>query len=137
MQNPIVRAVVAVGAGVFTAGAIVILFEMLGHMLFPPPPGIDPTDPDNQARLMELIPTGAKIAVVAAWFCGALAGSVVAAKIGRKPLYAWIIGAIMVALSAVTTMMFPHPAWMVIAAVVLPVVAAAIAIPLARPRVTL
>jgi len=136
MQNPVVRGLIAIGAGVVVAGAVVILFEMLGHMFFPPPPGLDPTDPDNQARLMEVIPTGAKVAVVAAWFFGALAGSVVAAQIGKKPLYAWIIGAIMLALSVVTTMMFPHPAWMVIAAVVLPVVASAIAIPLARPRLS-
>jgi hypothetical protein len=136
MQNPIVRAIVAVVAGVIAAFIVVALLEGLGHMIFPPPPGLDPMKPEDQARLMSVIPLGAKIAVVIAWFFGSLAGAVVAAKIGEKPLYAWVIGAIMIAMSVVTTSMFPHPVWMVIAAVVLPVVAAAIAIPLSRPRVS-
>ncbi len=135
MQNPVVRAIVAVVAGVFAAFIAVALLEGLGHMIFPPPPGLDPMKPEDQAKLMSVIPLGAKIAVVVAWFFGSLTGAVVAAKIGQKPLYAWVIGAIMIALSVVTTMMFPHPVWMLIAAVVLPVVAAAIAIPLSRPRV--
>lgn len=135
MQNPIVRAIVAVVAGVFAAFIVVALLEGLGHMIFPPPLGLDPMKPEDQAKLMSVIPLGAKIAVVVAWFFGSLAGAIVAAKIGQKPVYAWVVGAIMIALSVVTTMMFPHPVWMVIAAVVLPVVAAAIAIPLSRPRV--
>jgi hypothetical protein len=136
MQNPIIRGIVAILAGVVAAFAVVLVVEGLGHMLYPPPPGYDATRPEDQARLMAVVPTGAKIAVVVAWFLGSLAGAVTAAKVGRSPLYAWVIGAIMIALSVVTTMMFPHPVWMVIAAVVLPVIAAAIAIPLSRPRVS-
>lgn len=136
MQNPVVRAIVAVVAGGVTAFVVVFLCEALGHMLYPPPPDLDISKPEDQARLMEVIPTGAKVAVVVAWFLGSLAGSAVAARIGRAPLYAWIIGAIMVVLSVVTTRMFPHPTWMVVAAVVLPIIAAVIAIRLTRPRVS-
>ncbi|HMO74249.1 MAG TPA: hypothetical protein PKD48_02825 [Sphingopyxis sp.] len=135
MQNPVVRGAVAIVAGMLAAMAVVALLETAGHMLYPPPPDLDITKPEDQARLMTVIPTAAKIAVVVAWFLGALAGGVIAAKIGKKPLFAWVIGAIMVALAVYTTTLFPHPAWMVIAAVALPIVAAAIAIPLSRSRV--
>lgn len=137
MENPIVRGIVAVVAGLVAAFAVVFVCEALGHMLYPPPPGLDISNPDDQKRMMEVIPTGAKVAVVIAWFLGTLAGSLVAVKIGRRPLYAWVIAGITILLSIVTTMMFPHPVWMIVAAVVLPVLAAVLAIRLGRPRVSL
>lgn len=137
MENPIVRGLVAVVAGLVAAFAVVFVCEALGHMLYPPPPGLDISNPDDQKRMMELIPTGAKVAVVIAWFLGTLAGSLVAVKIGRRPLYAWVIAVISILLSIVTTMMFPHPVWMIVAAVVLPVLAAVLAIRLGRPQVRL
>lgn len=136
MNNPIIKAIVAVVAGILVAALVVFLFEALGHMLYPPPPGLDVSKTEDQARMMEVIPLGAKIAVIIAWFFGALAGSLTAARIGGASRYAWVVGAVMVALSLVTTMMFPHPVWMVVAAVALPLIASALAIRLARPRVT-
>lgn len=137
MENPIVRGLVAVVAGLVAAFAVVFVCEGLGHMFYPPPPGLDINNPDDQKRMMEVIPTGAKVAVVIAWFLGTLAGSLVAVKIGQRPLYAWVIAGITILLSIVTTMMFPHPVWMIVAAVVLPVLAAVLAIRLGRPRVRL
>lgn len=135
MENPIVRGLVAVVAGLVAAFAVVFVCEALGHMLYPPPPGLDINNPDDQKRMMEVIPTGAKVAVVIAWFLGTLAGSLVAVKIGQRPFYAWVIAAITILLGIITTMMFPHPVWMIVAAVVLPVLAGVLAIRLGRPRV--
>lgn len=123
MNNPIVRGIVASVAGIVTAGIVVALVETLGHLIYPPPEGLDLTNPDDMAQLMTVIPIGAKIAVVAAWFAGSLAGAIVAGWIGRTKIPGWIVAAFMLLASVVTTQMFPHPVWMIIAAVALPIVA--------------
>ena len=123
MNNPIVKAILAAIAGVLTAGIVVGVVEAIGHMIFPPPEGLDISNPEDAARIMQVIPLGAKIAVVVAWLTGALAGSLVAGWIARSTKPGWVVAAFMVLASGVTTMMFPHPIWMIIAAVVLPIVA--------------
>lgn len=127
MSNPTLRIVLAIVGGLVAAIAVVALAEGAGHALFPPPAGLDVTRPEDQARLMEAIPLGAKIAVVVAWFLGSLAGACAAIAISRRVIPAWVVGLTMVGLSLVTTQMFPHPAWMVVAAVVLPMVAVVLA----------
>ncbi len=127
MNNPTVRNIVAIMAGLIVAVVVVGLAEGAGHLIFPPPEGLDATDPTDQARLMEVIPMGAKIAVVAAWFLGALAGAWTAIRIAGRAMSGWIVGLVMVALSAWTTQMFPHPLWMTVSAFVLPLVAVLVA----------
>jgi hypothetical protein len=136
MDNPIIRRIAGLVAGLVVMVLVVSLVEGAGHTLYPPPDGLDITRPEDQARLMAVIPLEAKIAVVAAWFLGALAGSAVAMAIGRTPLLGWAIGIIMGALSLFTTQMFPHPLWMMIAAVVLPLVAVLVAKKLVAGRLT-
>lgn len=121
MNNPIVRGIVATLAGLVVAMLVVGLVEMAGHTAFPPPADLDLTKPEDQARLMELVPLGAKIAVVLAWFLGALAGCAVAAWIARTIRPGWIVAGVLVLGGMYTTQMFPHPVWMVVCAVVLPV----------------
>ncbi|UIP05614.1 hypothetical protein LY632_07760 [Erythrobacter sp. SDW2] len=123
MQVPIVRAVLATLAGLVAAIATVGIVEMTGHTIFPPPGGLDVTNPADQARLMDVIPLGAKIAVVAAWFLGALAGCAVAAWLSRSIKPGWIVAGFLVLGGMYTTQMFPHPVWMVVCAVALPIVA--------------
>jgi hypothetical protein len=76
---------------------------------------------------MEIIPFGAKIAVVVAWFLGALAGAATARKIATVKWPAWIVAAFMIGASFWTTTMFPHPSWLVACAVVLPLLALTLA----------
>ena len=124
MNNPVVRSILGVLAGVVVAGCVVFVVEGIGHALFPPPAGLDVTNPEDQARLIAALPVAAKAMVVLAWFLGSLAGAAVAMGIARRALPGWIVAAVMIALSVLTTQMFPHPAWMVGAAVILPLVAA-------------
>jgi predicted naringenin-chalcone synthase len=124
MANPGIKRVGAMLAGIVVAGLVVAVVESLGHLVFPPPAGFDLTKPEDQARLMEVLPLGAKLAVVGAWFLGALAGAWTALRLGAFPLAAWVVAVVMVALSVITTQMFPHPLWMVAAALLLPPLAA-------------
>lgn len=127
MKNPLVRSVVSTMAGVVVAVIVVMIVEMTGHAIYPPPEGIDVTDPADQARLMEVIPAGAKVAVVMAWFLGALAGAWVALRMSGNVLTGWLVGILMVAAGLWTTQMFPHPTWMLVSAVVLPLLGVLVA----------
>ena len=124
MQNLWIKRIGGTVAGVIASMAVVGVVEMLGHMVFPPPAGLDLNNPADQARLMELMPLGAKFAVVLAWFLGALAGAWAALRLSGWTTGVWIVAGLMVALSVVTTQMFPHPLWMIAAALLLPPLAA-------------
>ena len=59
-----------------------------------------------------------------------------ARSLGKDAMPGWIVGLVLVALSLFTTQMFPHPLWMMIAAVVLPLVAVLVAKKLVARRLT-
>ena len=127
MNNPVVRSAAAVFGGLLVAVLTVAVVEMAGHMMFPPPPGLDASDPVEQARLIESIPKAALAFVVGAWFLGSLAGTCVAILIGGRILPAWTVALTIAALGLWTTQMFPHPPGMVAAALVLPLIAVLVA----------
>ena len=127
MNNPVVRNLVAVIGGLIVAMVVVFVVEGIGHAIFPPPEGLDLMNPEDQARLMEAIPTEAKVAVVIAWFLGSLAGACTAIAISHRALMAWIVGLVIALMSVWTTQMFPHPDWMLAAGAVLPLVAVLVA----------
>jgi hypothetical protein len=127
MDNPAVRSLLAVLAGLVVAMLIIGGVEAIGHALFPPPANLDLARTADQERLMEALPIQAKFAVVAAWFLGSLAGAAVAIAIARRVLPAWIVAVIIAGLGLWTTQLFPHPDWMLASAVVLPLVAVLVA----------
>lgn len=118
------KRVLAVVAGIFVAGLIVFVFEAVGHGIWPPPPGIDVSNPEALKNLMPSIPLGAKIAVVVAWVFGAFGGGYVAARIGKNARLAWIVGVVQIALGVFTMLSIPHPLAMWITGILLPLPAA-------------
>lgn len=129
------RRIVGVIAGFIVSGVVVALVEAIGHLLFPPPPGVDVHNPEAMAGLMAQIPLGAKIAVLVAWTLGALAGGYTAAKLAapRGTAPALIVGGILLAAGAYTLATIPHPIWMVFAGLALPLPVAWCGAKLARP----
>lgn len=136
MNNPVVRSAAAVFAGLLVAVLTVAVVEMAGHTMFPPPPGLDASEPADQVRLIESIPEAALAFVIGAWFLGSLAGACVAILIGGRILPAWTVALIVAALGLWTTQMFPHPPGMVVAALVLPLIAVLVAKRLMVARLT-
>ena len=127
MNNPAVRGLVAVVAGLVVAMLVIGGVEAIGHAIFPPPPDLDLARAEDQARMMDAIPFAAKLTVVLAWFLGSLAGACSAIAIARRVLPAWIVAVIIACLGLWTTQLFPHPDWMLASAVVLPLVAVLVA----------
>ena len=97
------RSILAVIAGVVCAVLTVGMIESIGHFVYPPPPGVDISDPDQLRTIMERLPTGALLFVMAAWIVGALVGGLVAAKLARSHAMraALAVGTMMIVLVAI------------------------------------
>ncbi len=110
------RSVLSVVIG-FMAGALVVgLLEAAGHMLYPPPSGIDVTDQNNSKRLLINCLRGAIIMVLVAWAAGSLAGGFVAALIAKRKPYRPCLHRRLPANAGRgnTMLMIPHPTWFVV-----------------------
>ena len=121
------RIVLGIVAGIVIAVACVFVVESVGHTVFPPPPGLDASNPRDIERMIAVIPAGALVFVVAAWFIGALAGAITANMVGRSAVAGWVVALLVIAGGIATMVMIPHPAWMWAAGIALPLAAALIA----------
>jgi hypothetical protein len=120
IMGKVFRGLLAVLLGIVTFGVVVMVGEMVGHMIFPPPPGLDPHNPESFAAAMKLLPIGALISVMVAWGLATFAGAWVAARVAPGGRLAFGIGIGVLALRAgvATMMMIQHPLWMWIVGVV-------------------
>jgi hypothetical protein len=123
-----IRLILGIIAGLIAAVITVALVETLGHMIYPPPPGVDVTDPAQLSAIMSTIPLGAKIAVLVAWAVGILVGGAVSIIIARKTWPAWVVGGAVLLMGAITMYMIPHPLWMIIATPIVTVLAVILSI---------
>ncbi|KQW82940.1 hypothetical protein [Brevundimonas sp. Root1279] len=126
------RLILGIVAGVVLAGVLVGVFETLGHALYPPPAGIDLTDPAQLAAVMERIPLAAKLWVVGAWGLAAYIAGLVAAMVSKRTWTPWIIAGVVAAAAVTTVLMIVHPTWMNVAAVAAPALAGWLAVLTAR-----
>ena len=122
------RTIVGALAGLVVAFFTIMLVEMASHAVYPPPPGIDPNNTADMAKLIGMLPLGALLFVVAAWIIGAFDGGFVAALIARdqRPKIAALVPALLVmaGVVAMIVVMPAHPLWMSVAGLLLPVPAA-------------
>lgn len=120
------RRILAVIAGAFAGFVTVAVVESGGHLVFPPPVGVDLADPQALKEIMELIPVGALISVLVAWGLGAFVGGITAASIAkdREKVVAGIVGGLQLAAGVSTMIMIPHPLWFMVVAVPLSPLAA-------------
>ena len=114
------RIVLGVLAG-FAAGVVTVyLIELASHALYPPPPGVDLTDPEQQRAFARSIPLGGLLMVLLAVVAGALIGTSTALIVaGRRRTAGWIVGGLMLAATIFNMTSVPAPVWLMIAEVVL------------------
>mgnify|MGYP007070581564 CR=1 FL=1 len=115
------RRMVGLIVGIFAGALMVALIEAAGQKIFPPPPGADLKDPAQLRALMSQLPVGALVSVVVAWVLGAVAGGQIAMGIARDPRVSLAVGFFLTVMGAMTMSSFPHPIWMWIAGLLLPV----------------
>lgn len=121
-MNSTLKTILATAAGLIAGVIIIAVVESLGHMIYPPPTGVDLKDPEQLAAIMESVPFGAKLAVLIAWGLGVFGGGLLGVKLsGGRKLPATIIAVLLLAFAGMTMMMIPHPIWMVIGALIVTV----------------
>jgi hypothetical protein len=114
------RGILGVLAGIVAGVAVTMLAEMIGHTIYPPPPGINVNDPEARKTLIASLPLGALIAVNLSWALGVFAGSTTAVLIGTRQSWpAWITAFVLFAFALATMTFIPHPDWMILAATLL------------------
>ncbi|WP_421788423.1 hypothetical protein [Hyphobacterium sp.] len=128
------RIILGIVAGLVAAVVTVMIVETIGHMIFPPPEGVDITDPEQLAAIMSEIPLGAKITVLVAWAIGIFIGGTLAILISKRNWSAWIVGLAVLAMGIVTMTMIPHPVWMMIATPLITVLAVVLTVRLFGTR---
>jgi hypothetical protein len=107
------RSILAVIVGTVVAMLVVTGFDLLSHILFPLPAGVDPT---NAAELMAIagqIPLGAFAVIITGWGVGSFIGAWLAGRIaGRGPLLHGMIVTVLLLIAGVTNLLLiPHPIW--------------------------
>ncbi len=107
------RTVLAVVAGVVAGGIVVALVQQLGHLIWPPPAGLDVTDPEAIEAYLESVPAAAILFVALAWAVGSLAGGWIAARISSPCSLsaALIVGGVLMAFGLLNLISIPHPIW--------------------------
>jgi len=128
------RSILAVLAGLVVAMITVWLFEFASMHAFPPPPGVDVRDPQQLAALVSQMPPGALGLVLAGWVVGALDGGLVANLISKRRVPVVVVGVLVMLGAFLMVAMVPHPMWMSIAGVLLPLPAALFGAWLVRGR---
>jgi len=103
-------------AGVLVAIGLVMVIEMIGHSVYPPPPDLDLADIDAMRAYVATLPIGALLFVGGSWFIGTLGGTLTACRIGtaRRMTFAMIVGGVMLAAVAFNLATIPHPLWFAI-----------------------
>jgi hypothetical protein len=115
------RTILGILAGVVVAWLVISLCEFASLYLHRPAPGVDLRDPQALAAHIAAAPIQAMLLVVTGWMVAAFGGGWLAARIARhRTAAALVIGALVVLGVIANNMMIPHPLWMTIVGIVLP-----------------
>lgn len=128
-----VRLVFAIVLGMVAGVATMLSMEFAGMALNPPPPGAIADEADLALMVMRA-PLQKQLMVVAGWGLAAFVGGWVAARTTRLHVTAAAVGvaALIMAGVVLNAVMLPHPIWMPVAGVLLPVPLALLAVRLLR-----
>ena len=106
-------------AGLAVAIGIIMAVQMAGHAIWPTPEGLDLNDAEVVRTYVSQLPFLALLFPILSYFLGALAGPLVASKIGtaRPIAFAGIIGLVLLAFTIANLIQISHPPWFSVLAV--------------------
>ena len=107
------RRAVAVLAGLAAGVALITAVQALNTRLYPPPPGLDWTEPGALAELMARMPVGALLMVELSYAVGSLGAGAAAGMLSRERPYlpAAVVGALLTLAGFANLAAIPHPVW--------------------------
>jgi hypothetical protein len=128
-----VKKPLGVAIGAIIAITCVQVAEMITHHFYPFPPGADTHDMATIKRFVTTLPLPGFLIVLAGWFAGTLLGTFSAAKIGRSPAPAYIVGVMFLCFGIANSIMIPQPVWFTAASIVIFIAVPFAGIALAKP----
>lgn len=117
------RSILAVLAAVLANVLIVSVCEMGLSAAFPPPPGLDLSNPEQLKIFARSMPLGALAILVAGWAAGAFGSAAIGYLIGRKTWTAWVGPMFNLLGVGMSIAMIPHPLWVVCIGLLVPFLA--------------
>jgi hypothetical protein len=114
------RAILAVVAGCVLSLLIVSGVEAVGHMIYPPPAGIDVRDPAAMRIVIAEMAFGAFVIIVSGWILGAGLGAWLATRLSGtgKTWPGGAVGGVTLAATGINLLAIAHPLWIVIVALI-------------------
>lgn len=114
-----IRNIVAVVVGLIVAIALVWALQTFSHSVYPPPPGLDLSNPEQLGQFVNSMPPNAFLLVIASYALGTLIGGLTACFIGRSRPYvfATAIGVFVLLGMSTSIMTIPHPLWFTVSAI--------------------
>ncbi len=108
-----IRSILSVIVGILAGMVAIFLLQLVGHRLYPPPPGLDPANVEAFKAFVATAPVGMLLSVIVAWAGGAFVGGFVAALLSerRRVLHGLAVGGIQTLLAIAQLSMIPHPLW--------------------------
>lgn len=112
------KGVLAVLAGLVVAVLVIFLTQAVEMLIFPPPPGFDPNNPEQLKELMLKAPAMSLVLVLIGYFLGAFIGALIATHIikGASWMPALMVGTVLTVLGLINLIAIPHPVWFTIGA---------------------
>ena len=128
-----IRNAAAIIAGIVIAFLTVMLVDMLNHTIYPPPAGLDFSNPEAIRPYLDTLPIVAFLLIMASSVVAAFVGTLVASYAGtiRPQNCAIIVGGMVFAATVANFIAIPHPMWLAIATLLGVVVSAWLAMQLA------
>ncbi len=107
------RSVLAIVLGALAAMLVIMACESLNALIYPPPPGTEPSDREAMNAYVSSLPPTGFILLLVGYAFGTFAGASLAARIGRHaPLtHGLIVGVLFLIATAKNYRQIPHPRW--------------------------
>ena len=121
--------------GLVVALILVFVLEMVSHLVYPPPAGLDFNDTNAVLAYMKEIPTGALVLVLIGHFIALLVGCVVGLLIANaEKRIAYGVTVAFIGLVGMNLTMIPHPSWFIPAEFAAIALALFISLKVVRPK---
>ncbi len=107
------RRILAVIGGILAGSICIWLIEALGHILYPLPSGVKPSDIDAFKTYVSTLPFAALLLVLLGYSFGAVVSGFISTKIANdgKSRYAIICGIFFLLATVYNMYMLPTPVW--------------------------
>jgi hypothetical protein len=120
------RTVLGIVFGVVAALLIVAAVEQIEAALYPLPT-LESADAATLSDIVNDMPVPAKVLTVLGWLAGAFGGAWLGLRVCDRRWVGWAVVVAVVAAAVVTITTLPHPAWMKVCAIVLPMLGGGLA----------